>query len=636
MNFATNTLLLKRHSWLIGIAFAFFTVMFSLYVTSEKAIETAHSKRLKSHELADEIRQSSDDLTRMARSYVMTKNLKYKTEFQKIIDIRDGIAPRPLHARNLYVDLSGIKDSTQKRYTQAEPLLSVIKKEGFTTDEIVKLSEAKKKSDELVILEREAMELAQRKPASQANMNKAIEMVFSDSFDAKKAMVALPILEVEQHMDERTLKAIEDAKLMANVMRMLFLLSGLALIILLWHTYKLWEKLYRELETARNKAEAAQEAKSGFMANMSHEIRTPLNGIVGFVNLLAKSPLSNEQNRYISIIQNSIESLMVIVNDILDFSKIQEGKKEMELFDINPKVEFEKSFLLFEPKAKDKNIEYKILLDGMLAACIKIDLFLIKQVMLNLINNAIKFTPENGKIKISVTVLEDKNSSQKLAFEVEDNGPGISKEALETIFDKFTQADISTTRTHGGTGLGLSIAYSLVEMMGGILCVESEEGKGTVFSFELNVDKCPEKIKVTNSLASEIALNDVLRAPDLRVLVAEDQDVNQMLINEYLKRYQIRADFANNGEEAVGLAHQNEYDLILMDINMPIMDGIEATRLIRQTYPELLIVALTANALEGDYEKFMEAGMNEYLVKPINVPALEAILRHVKNVKIQG
>lgn len=204
---------------------------------------------------------------------------------------------------------------------------------------------------------------------------------------------------------------------------------------------------------------------------------------------------------------------------------------------------------------------------------------------------------------------------------------------MATIFDKFTQADISTTRTHGGTGLGLSIAYSLVQMMGGMLRVRSEVGKGSSFTFELTVDKCLEKIKVVNSLAEEIAIHELFTAPEVRILVAEDQDINQMLIDEYLKRYKIHADFANNGEEAVALAHKNVYDLILMDINMPVMDGIEATRLIKKTYPYLLIVALTANALEGDYEKFMEAGMNEYLTKPINVPALEAILHYVKGLK---
>lgn len=618
----------RCYVWGIGIVFVVFATVFGFYVYCEKATDIANDERVKSYELSKELEESSDNLTRMVRSYVSTGDVKYKLKYNEILNIRNGVAPRPTWGDNLYVELSTLKAQQKIRYTKAQPLMELIKKSGFTPQEVAKMEEAKYYSDVLTTIERKAMELAEH-----SKQEKALALIYGMKYDEAKARIMLQILEVTDTMEKRTKERVDDAIMMAKAILLLFVFIGMVLFFLLFRAYRLWTKLYNELNTAKHNAEAAKEAKGSFMANMSHEIRTPLNGIVGFVNLLSKSPLNSEQSRYIGIIQNSIDSLMAIVNDILDFSKIAEGKKEVELLEINPKVEFEKAFMLFEPIAKDKQIVYQILLDSALSPCVKIDLFMIKQVMLNLINNAIKFTPEKGNITISVAVSEDQYTQQRVLFDVEDTGQGMSEAAQVSIFEKFTQADISTTRTHGGTGLGLSIAYSLVEMMGGKLRVRSEEGKGSSFSFELKMDKCTQKVKIANSLAEKIAINDVFTAPDMRVLVAEDQDTNQMIIEEYLKRYKIHPDFAFNGEEAVALAHKNVYDLILMDINMPIMDGIEATGLIKKTYPDLLIVALTANALEGDYEKFMKAGMNEYLTKPINVPALEAILRHVRDLK---
>ncbi|MDP3301621.1 MAG: ATP-binding protein [Sulfuricurvum sp.] len=618
----------RCYVWGIGVVFVLFATVFGLYAYCEKAIDIANDERVKSYELSKELEESSDNLTRMVRSYVSTGDVKYKIKYNEILNIRNGVALRPAWGDNLYVELSTLKAQQKIRYSKAQPLMELIKKSGFTPQEVAKMEEAKYYSDVLTTTERKAMELAEH-----SKQEKALALIYGMKYDEAKARIMLPILEVNDTMIKRTKEKVDDAMVIAKAMLLLFVFIGMVLFFLLFRAYTLWTKLYHELNEEKHNAEAAKEAKGSFMANMSHEIRTPLNGIVGFVNLLSKSPLNSEQARYIGIVQNSIDSLMVIVNDILDFSKIAEGKKEVELLEINPKVEFEKAFMLFEPIAKDKQIVYEMLLDSALSPCVKMDLFMIKQVMLNLINNAIKFTPEKGNITISVAVSEDQYTQQRVLFDVEDTGPGMSEAAQVSIFERFTQADISTTRTHGGTGLGLSIAYSLVEMMGGKLRVRSEEGKGSSFSFELKIDKCTQKVKIANSLAEKIAINDVFTAPDMRVLVAEDQDTNQMIIEEYLKRYKIHPDFAFNGEEAVALAHKNVYDLILMDINMPIMDGMEATGLIKKTYPDLLIVALTANALEGDYEKFMKAGMNEYLTKPINVPALEAILRHVRGLK---
>ncbi len=633
MFFSKKECKFNTYLWIIGTVFTLFSIVFFIYVRSEKEIDEQNEIRLKSHELSDELRISSDNLTRMARSYVINGNSKYKKKYLEILEIREGKVPSRGRYGNISLELVNETDGLSVRSDKAEAFLERLKQTGFTMDEIAKLTEAKTQSDALAVIEREAMAIKESDLSSEVQHKKAAEIVFNDKYDEIKASVMKPIMEAHQMMDERTNLAVKNAAKIATLMRIVLVLTGLFLFFVILRTYKVLLKINNELDASKKNAQETEQIKADFMANMSHEIRTPLNGIVGFVNLLSKTSLTTDQNKYVSIIQSSIDSLMVIVNDILDFSKITEGKKEIEYVDIMSVTEFEKAFIIFEPRAKDKQIDYRISLDTALNECITIDWFHVKQVMLNLINNALKFTPSKGKLTIQVDVVKNLPEVQRLRFSVRDTGIGIPSDKHDMIFSKFTQVDRSTTRKFGGTGLGLSISYALVEMMGGKLCVESEEGIGSYFYFEIDVDKCSKKSPVVNSLTETIKGNEVFTAPNLNVLVAEDQDVNQMLIDEYLKRYRIKADFANDGEDAVAMAQQKPYDLILMDINMPKMDGIEATGLIRLYDADILIVALTAHVLEGDYERFMEAGMNDYLVKPINVPALEAILRHAYEVK---
>ncbi|MDP3267174.1 MAG: ATP-binding protein [Sulfuricurvum sp.] len=377
-----------------------------------------------------------------------------------------------------------------------------------------------------------------------------------------------------------------------------------------------------EIQNSRLRAQEAERIKSAFVANMSHEIRTPINGVVGFIHLLSKTALDTTQRRYVSVVESSLEMLLHIVNDVLDFSKIEEGKIEIEWIKSYPKRELTSIFELFIPQADIKKIDYQLILDERIENCLILDILRIKQVLSNLISNALKFTPEEGLVHVKIDVVQDTPTSQELKFSVSDTGIGIPKSKQGKIFEKFTQADASTTREYGGTGLGLSIANAIVELMGGVITIQSEEGKGATFSFHINAQKC-------DASEDEVTYDEQpsMKPLDLRVLVVDDYEMNRMLIGELLSyHYGITADFANNGEEAVEMVHKNTYDLVLMDVNMPIMDGIQATKLIRKEYPALPIIALTANVMEGDAQEFTTQGMNDYLAKPLDYDELHRVL----------
>ncbi|MDD5210949.1 MAG: ATP-binding protein [Sulfuricurvum sp.] len=378
-----------------------------------------------------------------------------------------------------------------------------------------------------------------------------------------------------------------------------------------------------EIENSRLKAQEAQRIKAAFVANMSHEIRTPINGIAGYVHLLSKTILDETQRHYVNIVESSIETLVHIVNDVLDYSKIEEGKIEIELIKSNPKAQLLSAFELFVPQAEIKKIDYKFTMDENIENCLILDILRIKQVLSNLISNALKFTPQEGSVHVKIEIEQESQNDQILKFSVTDTGIGIPKGKQSKIFEKFTQADASITRQFGGTGLGLSIAYAMVDLMGGKITIDSEEGRGATFSFAIRGEKCDETVDDTQLVAEK----EEMQLLDLRVLVVDDYPINRMLIGELLSHhYGITADFANNGEEGVSMVTNNSYDLVFMDINMPGMDGIQATRLIRKTHPDLPIVALTANVMKGDAEEFAAAGMNDYLAKPLVYDELHRVL----------
>ena len=519
--------------------------------------------------------------------------------------------------------------------------------------------------------------------------------------------------------------------------------------------YKAIEKAIEKIAKEKEQAEEANKAKSIFLANMSHEIRTPINGIMGFTELLKNTPLNKEQKDFIEVIDKSSNNLLTIINNILDLSKIESNKIEIEEILFLPIAEFENAIEVYGPKAAEKNIHLSFFMDPSLNHYLKGDPTKIKEVLINLMSNAVKFTPENGYIDVEIRKISDDGANAKVYFSVKDTGIGISPDKLDHIFDAFSQADSTVTRKYGGTGLGLTISAKFVELMGGKLEVESEEGKGSKFFFTLEFQKVPSKeknyqnsfgyfncamltpekrqkehiqyiydylryfganvlffsefdevenliknkgvnlliidydtiyndevknyekfnipillilkssyqskslhlkskyikpvyeplnvtkmiksleecknlipkIKERKIVVSKDETND-RKTPkkgdkfDATILVAEDNEINQKLIKLTLEDLGLKVDIANNGMIAVAKRKSNNYDMIFMDIAMPVMDGIAATHKILEyekenNLPHIPIVAVTANALKGDREKFLSEGLDEYITKPI-------------------
>lgn len=454
-------------------------------------------------------------------------------------------------------------------------------------------------------------------------------------FEYEKEALADSIL---QHEKAQLMELTHQAELRKkNRTRNLLITSGILALIFaggLWSRIRYIRKANEKLAVEKERAEHSEQFKQQFLANMSHEIRTPMNAVLGMTNLTLDTNVTTKQKNYLNAIKKSSENLLVIINDILDLSKLEAGKMDLEKIPFNLREQIDQVHDTLRFKAEEKGLGFITKIENNVSQVIIGDPSRLNQILINLCGNAIKFT-EKGSVRIHVEKVPD--SFNTIRFSIHDTGVGIPEEKIDLLFNAFQQADADTSRHYGGTGLGLSISKNLVELQHGTMSVISEEGKGSAFSFSI-----PFKIASKNQVAEleEDMHGDERALQGIRVLLAEDNEYNRIVVNDTLENMidDVYINIAENGKIAVQLLEKNDYDLILMDANMPVMDGLEASRYIRKNLKgikqKIPIIALTASVLNTDIQNCLDAGMNAYIPKPFKREELiGTMLRFYQNKK---
>ncbi len=463
-------------------------------------------------------------------------------------------------------------------------------------------------SQQLESLNKEEMHLSKQKKLEEQR-NFALRQI--DEIEAQKSELEIAFKKSSKHhiMLQKALRKIEMQKEELE------------------HALETINKQKDALEIANKEISESSKMKEMFLANTSHEIRTPLNAIIGFTNLLLHSKLNSSQQKYLENIKASSNHLLVVINDILDFSKMESGKMTLEQIEFDFKNFIRYTINTLSVKAREKKIDLKYTVSSEVPEFIIGDPVRLNQILMNLLGNAIKFTNGGGLVELYATMGEPVGNKQKILFKVEDNGIGISKTKIKDIFHSFTQGESDTTRKYGGTGLGLSIVKQLIELQGGEITVDSEVDKGTSFTFYilLTEDKIPVKPRIKQKSVKSLKQ----KSEGATILLVEDNEINRQLAYDTIQAWNplIHIDIAENGKKCIELLDIKHYDLILMDIQMPEMDGIEATKIIRNLNNEkknIPIIAMTAHALKNEKTNCLKMGMDDYISKPFDPEELYA------------